>query len=148
MERTIRLYDSCAAKANGGKQRIANYRSFVVMSRFCVVAADILGPVNDRRGSSKAKQNQLMTDKFTKHVVTQPLINTVSQKVPQAIVETWILRFRVTDTLHTDQGTNFNSLLIKELCKGLKIDTSRTTAYHQTVTDRSKDSIGSLLTPS
>ena len=129
MERTIRACGPCAARATGGKQRKANLRSFVVTSRFSVIAADILGPVTTG-GSSKAKHILVMTDMFTKYVVTTPLINTVSQTVAQAIVETWILRFGVPDTLHTDQGTNFNSLLIKELCKLLKIDKSRTTAYH------------------
>ena len=82
VERTIRACGPCAAKATGGKQRKANLRSFVVTSRFSVIAADILGPVTTG-GSSKAKHILVMTDMFTKYVVTTPLINTVSQTVAQ-----------------------------------------------------------------
>ena len=45
-------------------------------------------------------------------------------------VECWVFHFSVPDVLHTDQGKNFGSDLIKELCKLLKMDKTRTSPYH------------------
>jgi len=41
-----------------------------------------------------------------------------------------VCQFGVPDSLHTDQGKNFDSMLIKEVCRLLGIDKTRTTAYH------------------
>ena len=38
--------------------------------------------------------------------------------------------FCAPDYLHTDQGKNFESTLIREICRLLGIDKTRTTAYH------------------
>ena len=40
-----------------------------------------------------------------------------SKTVATSLVEEWILRFGAPDTLHTDQGTNFNSEVMKDLCQ-------------------------------
>ena len=71
-----------------------------------------------------------MTDLFTKYVVAVPLKDLDFKEVANSLVENWVLRFGVPDVLHTDQGTNFNSDLMKEVCSLLQIDKSRTTAYH------------------
>ena len=42
----------------------------------------------------------------------------------------FICRFGALDMLHTDQGRNFESALISELCKLLGITKTRTTPYH------------------
>ena len=71
-----------------------------------------------------------MTDCFTKFVVTVPLVKTEAQDVAEAIVTGSILHFGVPDCLHTDQGTNFGSRVIQEMCQLLKIDKTRTSPYH------------------
>ena len=45
-------------------------------------------------------------------------------------IERSICRFGAPDMLHTDQGRNFESALISELCKLLAITKTRTTPYH------------------
>ena len=42
----------------------------------------------------------------------------------------WITVFGTPYQIHTDQGPNFESGLMYELCDVLKIDKSRTTPYH------------------
>ena len=42
----------------------------------------------------------------------------------------FIIRYGVPEILHTDQGGNFESILIKELCQILGITKTRTTPYH------------------
>ena len=48
-----------------------------------------------------------------------------------AIVEEWIMRYGAPDVLHTDQGTNFNSDLMQDICRLFMIDKTGTTPYYQ-----------------
>ena len=71
-----------------------------------------------------------MTDLFTKFVVAVPLKGIIVQCVASELVNHWVLRFGVPDVLHTDQGSNFNSELMKQVRQLLQINKSETTAYH------------------
>ena len=71
-----------------------------------------------------------MTDLFTKYAVAVPLVSTDSAEVAREIVEHWVLKFGAPNVLHTDQGKNFGSNLILEMCRLLGIDKSRTSPYH------------------
>jgi hypothetical protein len=46
------------------------------------------------------------------------------------LVNEFICRFGVPEYLHTDQGRNFEASLIKEMCRLLSIQKTRTTPYH------------------
>ena len=119
----------CAARTTAGRQRTAELSPFKVGIRFHTVAADILGPVT-LAARSRAKYILVMTDLFTKYAISVPLVVTEAKDVAKEIVECWVLHFGVPDVLHTDQGKNFGSDLIKELCKLLKMDKTRTSPYH------------------
>ena len=119
----------CAARTTAGRQRTAELSPFKVGIRFHTVAADILGPVT-LAARSRAKYILVMTDLFTKYAISVPLVVTEAKDVAKEIVECWVLHFRVPDVLHTDQGKNFGSDFIKELCKLLKMDKTRTSPYH------------------
>ncbi len=62
--------------------------------------------------------------------VSVPLVNGEAREVAEKFVENWILKYGVPDVFHTDQGTNFGSTLMAEVCKLLKIDKTRTSPYH------------------
>ena len=100
-----------------------------IRTRFNTMAADILGPVT-KGVKTKSKYVLAMTDLFTKFVVAVPLKDITAQSVASELVEHWVLRFGVPDVLHTDQGSNFNSELMKQVRQLLQIDKSQTTAYH------------------
>ena len=129
VEKKVELCIPCAARRTAGKRRTAELQPMQVGTRFNTVAADILGPVT-KGGKTKCKYVLAMTDLFTKYVKTVPLKDLDAKEVANSLVENWVLRFGVPDVLHTDQGTNFNSDLMKEVCSLLQIDKSRTTAYH------------------
>ena len=71
-----------------------------------------------------------MSDLYTKYVVTVPLKEMTAATVANAIVAEWIMRYCAPDVLHTDQGTNFNSDLMHDICRLFMIDKTRTTPYH------------------
>ena len=119
----------CAARTTAGRKRIEGLVPFKVGIRFHMVAADILGTVT-MANETRAKHILVMTDLFTKYVVSVPLKGTEAPDVAKDIVESWILRFGVPEVLHTDQGKNFGSELMLEVCRLLKIDKTRTSPYH------------------
>ena len=67
---------------------------------------------------------------FTKWVEAYALSNQKAKTCAQAIVNNWISRFRVPDSIHSDQGRNFESHLFSHLCEMLQIKKTRTTPYH------------------
>ena len=50
--------------------------------------------------------------------------------VARLLVNEFICRFGVPEVLHTDQGKNFESTLIGEMCHLLGIKKTRTSPYH------------------
>ena len=111
------------------KEKIAPLQTINVGIRFSKVAADILAPVA-RAKASGAKYILVLTDFFTKYVVCVPPERTTAEDVNRAIVENWVLTFGAPDCLHTDQGTNFCSELLLEVCKIFGIEKTRTSPYH------------------
>ena len=50
--------------------------------------------------------------------------------IAEMLVKEYICRYGVPQHLHTDQGRNFESKLIKEVCELLGIKKTRTSPYH------------------
>ena len=76
-------------------------------------------------------QNVLVrTDVFTKYTQAIPAKDQKETTVAQVLVKEWIVRFGVPKWIHSDQGRNFESKLIQELCKIYGISKSRTSPYH------------------
>ena len=92
---------------------------------FRIVAADILGPVTLAK-TSQARYILVISDLYTKYAVAVPVKDMTAKTVATTLVEEWILKFGAPDTLHTDQGTNFNSEVMKDLRQIFMIDKTRT----------------------
>ena len=56
--------------------------------------------------------------------------NMEASTIVQILMNEFITRYGVPEILHTDQGRNFESSLIKELCRTLGINKTRTLPYH------------------
>ena len=56
-----------------------------------------------------------------------PLENTDAQTVATKLFERFISVFGVPATLHSDQGSNFESNVFQEVCKLLGVEKTRTT---------------------
>ncbi|XP_046715772.1 uncharacterized protein LOC124392652 [Silurus meridionalis] len=80
--------------------------------------------------SSGIKNVLVMTDVFSKYTLAVPTRDQRAETVAQALVTEWFYRFGVLGRLHSDQGRNFESLLIRQLCELYGVVKSRTTPYH------------------
>ena len=72
----------------------------------------------------------VITDHFTKYAVAVPTKNQTAKTVAEAFFNNFIIHYGFPKRIHTDQGANFESNLIKELCKLTGMEKSRTTPYH------------------
>ena len=70
-----------------------------------------------------------MVDAFTGWAEAVPLTNQTAELVTRAFFEHWVCRYGAPDRVHTDQGTQFEGTIFKNLCALLKIAKSRTTPY-------------------
>ena len=56
--------------------------------------------------------------------------NQEAETVARLLVWNWIQKYGEPEQLHTDQGRNFGSELIKQICEVYGIEKTRTTAYY------------------
>ena len=59
-----------------------------------------------------------------------PTRNQLARTVADAFYNNFILHYGIPERIHSDQGANFESTIIKELCTIMGMSKSRTTSYH------------------
>lgn len=72
----------------------------------------------------------VITDHFTWFAQAIPCRSQKATVTAKALYENFFLHYGFPEKLHSDQGRNFESKVIKELCKLLGIKKTRTTPYH------------------
>ncbi|XP_061590121.1 uncharacterized protein LOC133455211 [Cololabis saira] len=80
--------------------------------------------------TSNTKDILVLTDHFTKFAVAIPTPNQKAKTVAKCLWDNFIVYYGIPERLHTDQGPDFESRLIKELCEVSGIQKVRTTPYH------------------
>lgn len=81
--------------------------------------------------SSDGRENVLViTDVFSKFTIAVPTRNQKADTVAKVLVSEWFQRYGVPQRLHSDNGRNFESAIIRELAKTYDIKRSHTTPYH------------------
>ena len=93
-----------------------------------LVSMDILGPLPETPAGNSYVL--VMGDHFTKWMEVYPIPNQNATTVANKLVNEFICRFSVPKQLHSDQGAQFESEVVAEICKLLHIDKTRTTPYH------------------
>lgn len=92
-----------------------------------LVCMDFLSIEPDR---SNTKDVLVITDFFTKYAVAVPTPNQKARTVAKCLWENFIVHYGIPEKLHSDQGRDFESKTIKELCDLAGIHKVRTTPYH------------------
>ena len=93
-----------------------------------IVATDILDPL------PKSKNGNIYvlvaSGYFTRWAEAYAIPNQVAETVAKNLTNEMFCRFSIPEQLHSDQSRQFESKLISEMCKVLKICKTRTTPYH------------------
>lgn len=72
----------------------------------------------------------VITDVFSKYTVAVPTRDQRASTVGDVLLREWFFKFGVPGRIHSDQGRNFESALIQQLCRLYGVHKSRTTPYH------------------
>ena len=83
------------------------------------VGMDILGPLPTTERHNKYVL--VISDYFTKWAEALPLPNMEAETVAKEFIHHFVCLYGAPSYLHTDQGRNFDSKLIKEMCRLLGI---------------------------
>ncbi|RXN24004.1 Transposon Ty3-I Gag-Pol poly [Labeo rohita] len=72
----------------------------------------------------------VLTDVFSKYTQAVPTRDQRASTVAKVLVNEWFYKFVIPSRIHSDQGRNFESTLIQQLCELYGIERSRTTPAH------------------
>ena len=123
----IKTCDKCLRYRKSNRSERANIQSIPMGRSFEMVAMDILELPVTQRGN---KYVLLVSDYFTRWPEAVSLKDQKAETVARALVEEVVSRHGVPAILLSDQGLNFESALIKELCDRLGIARVRTAPGH------------------
>eukprot|EP00064_Thunnus_orientalis_P009169 superscaffoldBa00001150_g9192 len=105
----------------------APMKPFLATRPLEVVAVDfsVLEPASDGR------ENVLVvTDVFTKFSQAFLTLDQKADTTAKVLLLEWFMKYGVPERLHSDQGRNFESEVIQELCKLYGVRKTRTTPHH------------------
>lgn len=89
-----------------------------------------MGPLPTSKSGNNYVYILVVTDLFTKWVEAFPLREMSSITLATVLVDHVICRFGVPVVLHSDQGANLCSEVMKSVCRLLGMEKTRTSAYH------------------
>ena len=132
LSRSVKEYcDDCLPRAKGKpcrkpKAPLQPLPSGYPMQRLHI---DIVGPLP----RTKRKNRFILTVQcsFIKWAEAYAIPNQRASTCARVLIENWICRFGVPDSIHSDQGRNFELQLFQETCMLLGINKTRSTAYHR-----------------
>lgn len=99
----------------------------LVSNRFDEIHLDLIGPMPS---SENFRYCVTLIDRYTRWPEAIPLVDIQAGTVANAIYCHWIARFGIPTIIYTDQGSQFESELFRELTKLLGIKRVRTTSYN------------------
>ena len=118
----------CASHKNPTRTAHAPLKSVVTGYPLQLVAMDILGPFPE----SPAGNTHILVvaDYFTRWAEAYAIPNQEATTVARKLTDEFFFRFSPPEQLHSDQGRNFESEVISEVCRLLGVVKTRTTPYH------------------
>ena len=120
--------DACARSKSGPVRKRAKLGHVPVGAPLERAAIDIMGPLPQTDNGHEYLL--VVGDYFTKWAEAYPLQDHTAQTVADVLVEQFVSRYGLFRTLHSDQDSEFESQLIAELCRLLRVKKTRTVPYN------------------
>ena len=114
----------CAQRKTPHWKRKAPPNSIKVGSPMQLVAVDLLGPLPETQDGNN--YILVVADYFTRWTEAFPVPNQEASTVARVLTNEVFFRFSPPEQLHSDQGKQFESELLAEVCKLLGIAKTRT----------------------
>ena len=89
----------------------------------------VLADASKRRGQTQNSIPSVQCS-FTKWAEVFAVSNQHATTCGKVLVRNWIGRFGVPDSIHSDNGRNFESKIFSEMCQLLSVNKTRTSACH------------------
>ena len=128
VERWVRACQLCQQKkppSHKKRAKLVSYQSGVPFER---IAADVAGPFPATDSGNRFIL--VVQDYFTKWVEAFPMADQTAETIATILVDNIFARFGCPREFHSDQGTNFESQVMREVHRLFGIQKTRTTAYH------------------
>lgn len=123
----IHACDFCSANKQNQASK-AHMGQFIVGEPMERVAMDILGPLPLSKNGNR--YILVLADLFTKWTEAYPIPNQEAKTIAKTFLNGFVCKFGTPLQLYTDQGSNFESEVLQELCKILQIEKTRSTSMH------------------
>ena len=121
--------EACSTRKTAPKKNRSPLQTIQAGYPLQVVGVDIMGPLPESEAGNLYVL--VASEYFTKWVEVYAIPNQEAITVAKKLTDEMFCRFSPPEQLHSDQGRQFESELIKEICKLLNISKTRTTPYHQ-----------------
>ncbi|KAL1272916.1 hypothetical protein QQF64_028778 [Cirrhinus molitorella] len=128
VEDFCRRCDECTARKGPPGRSLAPLQQFPVGGPMQRVGVDILGPFPRSERGNRFVLTAM--DYFTKWPEAYALPDQEAETVVDALVDGMFCRFGVAESIHSDQGRNFESRVFSVMCDKLGIHKTRTTPLH------------------
>jgi len=124
----VQQCQSCACYHRGKAPKQGELQPISTGAPFEKISLDVTGP-HPKSASGKCFILTVL-DHFTKWAEAFPITTHTAPVVAKILAEQVFSRFGIPLQILTDQGKEFESVLLFELCKALQIDKLRTSSYH------------------
>ena len=91
------------------------------------ITLDIAYMINDKGGY---RYILLIGDLFSKYIVAVPLREQTAEDICIALHKEWLLVHGIPNFLFSDQGSNLDGEVMREICEKFGVEKRRTSAYH------------------
>ena len=146
VRKTVKSCEICQAAKHGGTKGTQGRQRLHVGRPWQRVAVDLVGPMPETsRGN---RWILVLVDHFTRWQDALAIPDATAPVVAAALDERVFCYMGLPEQIHTDQGAQFESQLMTELCQLWGVDKTRTTPYHPQangVVERNNKGLGDSL---
>lgn len=146
VRRMVRTCEVCQAAKHSRTTSSGNRQRLYAGRPWQVVSVDLVGPFPETpRGNTTIL---VLTDHFTRWRDAIPLVDGTAEVVAHALEHRVFCYLGLPERVHTDQGAQFESKLMHELCQLWGVEKSRTTPYRPQangVVERGNRDLGDAL---